>query len=159
MIVSGFAGIGKTKLSVDYPNMCKDLESSHFKWLSNSETTKTDEKSKGDKSRILNPEWPDNYVKAIKDANEKFNYVFISMDKEVRNKLDEENIRFFLAFPSKDCKEDYLQRYRSRGNMNTFISLIEKNWDSWIDDLYADSHSQIRLHKGEFLSDKLPKLS
>lgn len=60
MIVSAFAGVGKTTLAQMYKEDVIDLESGNFKWLENDGT----EASKGSR-RIQNPKYPINYLEAI----------------------------------------------------------------------------------------------
>ena len=73
IIISGFAGIGKTTISKKYKNRIIDLESSDFKWVYGDETTAnmSKESRKGVQNRVLIPEWPRNYMEAIIKATEK----------------------------------------------------------------------------------------
>ena len=67
MIISGFAGIGKTTFCKKFKNSI-DLESSDFHWIYEEDALNMDkEKRKGTTKKMLNPEWPENYVKAIQE--------------------------------------------------------------------------------------------
>lgn len=75
-IIAGFAGIGKTTLANKYKNVI-DLESSYYKWDNTGITNISIEKSKGMKNRIKNPNWPQNYYDAIKEASKKYDIVLV----------------------------------------------------------------------------------
>jgi len=155
LILSGFAGIGKTTLQQKYPNII-DLESSDFKWIySDQSLEETDkEKRKGTTQRTQNPLWPLNYVKAIVEASITHDIVLISQDLDMRNCLKENGIEYSVCFPTKDCKEEFIQRYRNRGNNEAFISLVNSNFETWIDALDKEQN-KILIQKGEYLEDTL----
>lgn len=156
MIISGFAGIGKTYFAKNNPDISIDLESSNFKWIFDGSIENVDtEGRKGLTNKTFNPEWPLNYIQAIKDANAKYDFVFISMDKDVREILKNENFRYFVAFPILECKEEYILRYKERKNGENFINLLETKYDEWINDLILSEPNQIRLHQGEFIWNKI----
>jgi hypothetical protein len=156
LIISGFAGIGKTTLQKKYPETIIDLESSDFKWIYSEESLEeTDkEKRKGTTKRTLNSEWPLNYVKAIVEASFKYDVVLISQDLDMRNCLRENGVEYAVCFPTKDCKEDFIKRYRDRGNNEAFISLVDSNFEAWIDALEKEEN-KILIQKGEYLEDTL----
>jgi len=66
IIISAFAGLGKTTLGNKYSNVI-DLESTNYHWIFDikERTTLNSEELKGIKQRQLNPEWPSNYIRAI----------------------------------------------------------------------------------------------
>ena len=151
-IICGFAGIGKTTVAKKYKNVI-DLESSDFKWIyENSNLTK--EQRKGTEERTPNPGWPENYVINIIQNSNTNNVVLTSLDKEVRDTLIKWGCKYYVAYPEKDCKESYIERYKKRGNNGNFIKTIEDNFDSWIDDLESEQN-KIVLHSGEYLEDAL----
>ena len=84
MIVSAFAGVGKTTLAKKYMKDVIDLESGNFKWIENGNT----EATKGDNKRTQNPRYPINYLEAIKEANSKYKVVLISQHEVIRKCLD-----------------------------------------------------------------------
>ncbi len=126
-IISAFPGIGKSF----YHNLNKtttlDSDSSNFSWTSilcrNNEVKK-----------IREPDFPNNYIEHIKENIGKYDFVFVSSHKEVRNALLENCLFFYLIYPSKSRKEEFLQRYKERGSDEKFIQLISNNWDNWIDE-------------------------
>lgn len=158
IVISGFPGIGKSTLSRKYANVL-DLESSDYKWIyDNPHIESLDKESrKGIKSRSVNPEWPNNYITAVLNNLRHYDSVLVSTGKEVREALARRRIEYIVAFPDKFDKHEYLNRYKSRGNNSDFISLIESNFENWIDELQNEK-SKICLASNEFLEDALIRL-
>lgn len=149
MIVSAFAGVGKTTLAQEYKDDVIDLESGNFKWLNNENT----ESSKGT-NRVQNPRYPINYLEAIKSANSKYKVVLVSQHEILRKCLDAVKLDYVLIYPDKSLKDEYIERYRARGNNDGFINLVSNKWDSWIHNLdNINNHNKIVLQSGQFLSD------
>ena len=152
-IISGFAGIGKSTLAKVACNIV-DLESSEYKWKYTIDTSEmTVEERKGITERVQDPEWPMNYIQAIKEESENYDYILLCMDKPVRDLLVKEGIEFALAFPSLDSKDEYIERLKNRGNNQAFINLITKNYDKWINDLMEEPQDKMIVRPGEFLAD------
>lgn len=149
MIVSAFAGVGKTTLAKKYKGDVIDLESGDFKWLNNDGT----EASKGSR-RGQNPNYPVNYLEAIKKANSQYKVVLISQHEIIRKCLDAVKLDYIIVYPNKNIKEEFIQRYKDRGNNEKFIQLISQEWNNWIDALDKDTtHKKIVLNAGQYLSD------
>lgn len=154
MIVSAFAGVGKTTLAQMYKEDVIDLESGNFKWLENDGT----EASKGSR-RIQNPKYPINYLEAIKKANSQYKVVLISQHDVIRKCLDAVKLDYIVVYPEISMKEEFIERYKARGNNDNFINLITSKWESWINDLNSiQNHQKIVLGKGQYLSDFAEKL-
>lgn len=84
IVISGFPGIGKSYM---YNNM-KDLkildsDSSKFSWVK-------DEEGKNTKER--NPDFPNNYIKHIKDNMDSSDIILVSSHKVVRDALKDNDI-------------------------------------------------------------------
>ena len=119
IVCSAFPGTGKSHYcyyDADYipAGFCCDSDSSKF-----------------DKS-----EFPQNYIEHINSNIGKYEYIFVSSHKEVRDSLLDNCIFFYLVFPSNKRKSEFIQRYRDRGNPESFIELIDTNWDNWINEMY-----------------------
>ena len=84
LIISGFGGVGKTFLAKKYKNVI-DLESSPYKYDYSTVNKKDYEKLKGTENRTLNPNYPQNYIQAIKEAAKKYDVVCVRFngDEEV----------------------------------------------------------------------------
>ena len=97
-----------------------DSDSSNFSWIVS------------DGVKIRNPEFPTNYINHIKENIGKYEFIFVSSHKEVRDALLDNNIFFYLIYPNMYDKDKFIQRYKERGSPESFIELVLKNWDSWI---------------------------
>jgi len=139
-IYCGFPGIGKTtfftKLKGEFPNITViDLDSSPF----------------------YGENYPNNYIQFMLLENIRLNdslMLLMSHDK-VREALHKTKIDFTLVYPDRSLKEEYMERYRKRGNSEFFLDLIENNWDDFIDSCEQDTATKIVLKSGEYLSDVL----
>lgn len=142
LIISGFPGIGKTYIAKEEPFVL-DSDSSKFSWL-----------AKG----VRNPEFPENYIRHIKNSIKvapPYYAILVSSHKVVRDALVAHGIKFTLVYPARGIKEEYIQRYKDRGNEGAFVKLLEKNWDSWMDELETqEGCTYIRLNTGQYLKDK-----
>lgn len=124
-IISAFPGVGKTTYHKNNPDTTLDSDSSSFSWI-------VDEH--GNKTR--NPHFPQNYIDHIKQNIGKYKYIFVSSHKEVRDALLDNCIFFYLVYPVNSRKEEFIQRYRDRGNDENFIKLVSTNWENWMDEFY-----------------------
>ena len=139
MLVAAFPGTGKSyycyngNWSQYVPNgFCTDSDSSTF-----------------DKANF-----PENYIEHIKQKiTEGYARVFISSHKDVRDVLVLNNLPFVLIYPSKELKQEYIERYKQRGNNEKFIQLVSDNWETWIDDCKAQVGCfHIELKSGQFVA-------
>ena len=91
-IIAGFAGIGKTTAALRYDNVI-DLESSHyfFQLPSNLELEEY-EKLKGDCNRVQNPNGMNDYINAIIQAKETYDYVLIALFPTLIEELNKRDI-------------------------------------------------------------------
>jgi len=123
--VSAFPGVGKTTYHINNPNTTLDSDSSGFSWIVN---------EGGEKVR--NSEFPQNYINHIKENIGKYKYIFVSSHKEVRDALLDDCIFFYLVYPGSDRKEEFIKRYRDRGNDENFIKLVDSKWNEWMWEYY-----------------------
>lgn len=135
-IISAFSGTGKTFLSnIKSDKIIYDLGCSRFNIY--------------DK-----PNFPQNYVKEIKNMIGKVDILLISTHKEVRDALLENNIDFTLVFPDEDLKEEYISRYKGRTTLQRVIDKVNENWDIWQFEMRTQPGcDKIILQSGQYLSD------
>ena len=119
-IISAFPGTGKSYYHKKYPETTLDSDSSLFSWIEK------------DGKKIRNPEFPENYIKHIKENIGKYEFIFVSSHKEIRDALLENCLFFYLVYPSFNDKRSYIERYEERGSDKNFIKLISDNWYDWI---------------------------
>lgn len=144
-VISGFPGVGKSYIFNTYAKekglVVADSDSSNFSWI-----------SKG----VRNPDFPNNYMAHIISLIGKVDVIMVSSHKEVREAMKEHNIDFMIVYPDKSLKEEYLKRYKDRGNDEGFIKMIESKWDEFIDDIENENTVvRIRLDSGEYLKHAL----
>ncbi len=128
-IICAFAGLGKTYLSQKYSNVI-DFDLQKFKYIYNENITNFEE-YKGLSNKIINKEWPQNYVKKLKEIMNKDKIILVPADEEVRQLLLLENISFVFVLPSFDSKDNLVERYKERGNSEKFIQRAIQNLIDW----------------------------
>lgn len=132
-VISGFPGVGKSS----YVKKNKDVQDS-------------------DSSKFDKAEFPQNYIQHIKKCIADGKTVLVSSHKDVRDALIKEKINFTLVYPDKSLKDEYLKRYTERGSPASFNTLLDKNWDEWIDQIESISSKYVtkkKLKVGQFLED------
>ena len=147
LIISGFPGVGKSYFKNNHSNnmVILDSDSSNFSWL------------EGTKER--NPDFPNNYIQHIKDNIGKADIIFISSHKAVRDALKHNNIFYYLVYPCRYIKDEYLQRYKERGNAPAFIEFIDENWEDFVKDIEKETFPKlILLRRGQHLKDAVALL-
>lgn len=140
-IYSCFPGTGKSYL-FNHPNdrIIFDSDSSLFSWSS---------------PGVRNPEFPKNYIDHIFESIGLADIVLVSSHQEVRDALNEADIEYEVVIPTINCKEEYLKRFKDRGNPDGFIQLISLNWDKWLSDIMNSDSTIHFLKQGQYLSDIL----
>ena len=122
-IISAFPGTGKSYFHRNNKTTTLDSDSSKFSWII------------ADEKIIRSPFFPNNYIKHVKENIGKYEYIFVSTHKEVIEALLDNCIFFYVIFPQELQKEQYMERYKNRGNDDDFIVLLNANWRNWLSDL------------------------
>lgn len=107
-----------------------------------------------DSSKFDKEFFPTNYIQHIKSTLDKLDDVIIlvSSHKDVREMLRSQGIDYVLAYPQRELKEEYIRRYKARGNAEGFIGMMESSWNDFIDSCEEDpTDTKIILGEGEFL--------
>lgn len=145
MIICGFPGVGKTTLKkyCDENGIeCHDSDSSQFP----------------------KDDFPANYIKHLKELSDKQNssgnvkgiLILASSHKEVREALLAEGLPFRIVVPHFSLKDEYVERYKKRGSSESFIKLIETNFETWIGEIASDARLDIiTLGRGQYLKDRM----
>lgn len=155
MIISGFPGIGKTKLESKYESVI-DLDGIYIFDLTHKQRNMNFEKLKGI-DKPFNKNWPFCYIEDIKGKVLEYNIVLICQEKQLLLELDKQNIDYIIVYPQKDCIDEYMQRYKKRGNSEEYINKKRKLFYSQIDYLRQNTKKHWILEKGEYLEDRLIK--
>lgn len=128
-IICSFFGTGKTYLNKHYTNFI-DLEAHYF----------------GDRNDL--------YIKAIKDASQVYGYnVLIACTKLIINMLQENHLEFIAVLPTKEQKEEYIQRYRERKTNPSSLKGLEENFEKTIDEVMECECPKVILKSGQYLKD------
>jgi hypothetical protein len=137
LLVAGFPGTGKTSYCY------RDADYMPQGFATDSDSSKFDKAN-----------FPQNYIEHIKQKIlEGYARVFISSHKDVRDALVLHNLPFVLIYPSKELKQEYIERYKQRGNNEKFIQLVSDNWENWIDDCKVQTGCfHIELKSGQFVA-------
>ena len=142
-IISAFPACGKTYVFENFKNkVILDSDSSKFSWVIVGE------------QKVRHPDFPQNYINHIRENIGKADYILVSTHENVRRALEEAGIDFYLVYPERSLKEEWIGRCFLRGSGEKFCQLIADNWDNWIDQLEEDSkrHKSIILRHVEHLS-------
>ena len=150
-IISAFPGCGKTTYYKEWSQYSKDnvwregkeeqvynnigepcgrkildSDSSLFSWIYD---------GLGNKSDTRNPDFPTNYINYIKNHMETEDIIFVSSHKVVREALEKENIPYYLIYPGKSLLNNFMYRFKERGNDEKFIEFQRTHWDEFIDEM------------------------
>lgn len=155
LVIPAFPGMGKTYFKSQHPKYTKqilDSDSSLFSW----EYLKD--------GRVRNPHFPDNYLNYIKymyddlktkpelsiDGLDKLakgvtGIIFTSTHEDVLKGLKEYGIPYISFIPKNILS--VLSRYAIRGDSAEFMSLITKNYDSFIESVRENSDMCIETNR------------
>lgn len=133
MIICGFPGVGKSSICRTIPNYV-DLESTPFK-----------------------KNW-ELYADVIEHMEKNHYNVFVSSHIQLRKELRKRKINYIFVVPEEDLKDVYIERYKNRGNSESFIKQISDNWNSYVRAM-DDKEIVYRLGADDFLLDALPRLN
>ena len=159
-IFSVFPACGKTWLynhQEDFDLKILDSDSSEFSWKI--EPIKDDQGNllRG-LQKVRNPDFPNNYIKYIKENIGKYDYIFVSSHASVREALDKEGIDFTIVYPTSSCKAEWVGRCFIREIQNEdgcSAKVMYDNWEQWIMECVKTgiNHKEIVLRSGDYLCD------
>ena len=133
MIISGFPGIGKSSMFAKYG---------------------AEKVSDSDSSNFPKEQFPTNYLNHIKRMTQDREFVLVSSHAEVRAGLVECGMEFTLVYPDQSLKDEYVQRYISRGSPEAFVQLMSDNWDKFLEECRGQTGcNHIVLQAGQYLTD------
>lgn len=153
-IYSVFPACGKTWLyehQEDYDLRILDSDSSNFNWVITYDNN-------GNRIKERNPDFPNNYIKHIKENLDKADVIFVSSHASVREALDKEGIDFAIVYPKRSCKAEWIGRCFIRdknGESGCGAEAMYNNWEQWIAECIETgfNHEEIVLDSKEHLSD------
>ncbi len=138
IVISAFPACGKSYCFNHYQDSLSmlDSDSSEFSWLKDAEGKNTKER---------NPDFPQNYIEHIKKNLGAVDVIFVSSHEVVRRALAQNNIKTLMVYPAVHLKDEWLRRFRARGNHESFIDFISSNWDQFIADIDNEDHGFIKM--------------
>lgn len=143
-IIAAFPGAGKTRFAsaVGGGLSVLDLDSGDY-------TLGYDENGR---ARDVN--FPSNYLSAIKEHIGSVDILLIGCQPEVLSALRKEEVQFTIAYPKRELKKEYEQRFKQRDDSSSFIGLLSTNWDMFLDFLENQKDCEhIVLGSNQFISD------
>lgn len=157
IVVAGFGAIGKTWLGEHYPNII-DMESGFYAHINEGFEQIDVEERKGTNYRPANPDWPENYFKAIVEARKHYDVVLTSMHWDLLKFYEDNNIPYYLAFPEQGSEQVLANRCYARGNNQAFTEKMIKNVKIWNEKLKEYHPIKIlTISKKEYLEEVLKK--
>lgn len=154
MIISAFSGAGKTHLASKYRGVI-DLESMNYHWIYPEELENLHpEAKKKNNNRKANPDWPDNYIRDILQYNAEEKLVLINGADWLVRYLRRRGYRCLNVYPDVSQKEEYLSRYRNRGNNEEYIRFWDLHFEEYIQKK-TKGEDDIVMKPGEYLEDVL----
>ena len=120
-IIWGFPGCGKSTIA-DGKRII-DADCMLFQYIG-----ATEQKLHGnvDMNVVDNPLYPDNYIEYVNEVNA--DIVFINCHLGLLDKF--KNVE--IVYPAKDMKEEFLERYRLRGDHSSFIQYMNETFDDML---------------------------
>lgn len=164
LLIMSYMGTGKTELENRYDNVI-DFDFQDYKYIYDESIRHLPlEQRKGSTNlRTENPNYPENFLTdAIKLLNEGkivvspfIDHVFKAYDgSNIASHV--ENLRIILVCPTRDNFDEYVERFKKRGNSDEFIARREKEFSSLVD-LFeqANNYERIIMKPGQYLSEAL----
>lgn len=105
--------------------------------------------------RTPNPDFPKNYIEAIKEALNNYDIVTATLSVKVALALEEEQIDYIVVYPTLDMEEEIIERCIRRGNNEEFIVRVRGWYKTNIDYFSKTDKPKIVVQKGQYLEDVL----
>lgn len=153
-VICAFTGLGKSTVGKKYNNIC-DLRVSKFMYDYSNIKEKDYEKMKGEKTRLPNKDWPNNYLSAIRAAINNYDIVLVPANEEIKELLPKNNINFLLILPSYDSRDKLINIMHKRGNNDNLIDVVIKRFDNWSRNQDDYNYPIVVLEKDKYLEDYL----
>ena len=158
LIIAAYAGVGKTTFCEKYPNDAIDVICMPFKYSNFYEVSKNlgeDEDIKAHEGLKVRANWYLYYYWVIKYllsyCLEK--HIVIPTIDIIMDFLERDHIPYTVVYPDISLKDEYENRYRERGNNQSFLDVFIDQWDYRIENLRNRDAKRIELKAGEYLSD------
>lgn len=160
VIISAWICAGKTYLTKKYSNTI-ELPSGDYKYiLTEQQKAVVNKESLKSTKRVINPAWPNNYYDAIfREAKNGAHDIVLIAPCMPFKEMRDYGINFMLAYPDPSCKDEYVERARSRGANEDFIKRIQTNIGIDFEEFLIQPNEKIVIQPGEYLEDALLRSS
>lgn len=149
-----FPGTGKSTVLQSIPDVL-DADSRLYQFIGATPRMLHDAAAQA--RTVPNPEYPDNYFNYIENASS--TYVLLNCHVSLLPRIPSENL--LLIYPDILLKDEYLRRYRDRGDNDSFISYMDESFADMIHAIESypcrklritDEHTYLTdILKGDFL--------
>ena len=112
-----------------------------------------------DSSIFPKDDFPANYIRHIEEKinDPSVDLILVSSHKTVRDALEKNNIPFVLVYPKRSLKDEYIKRFKFRGNPESFINLLDEYWDEWINEMSDQRNCErVVLDSNMYLTEIMP---
>lgn len=139
VLVCGFFGIGKSAVPKYRPDVkFYDLDAKAF---------------------VKQPGWEKIYVDCALALRKDYDIVAIKSSDKVMNLLNEMGIKYYLVYPNRFAKRDFMERAVKNGYTREWIEAFFSKWDKYLEEVEEeDSAHKVVLQSGEYLSDIVDRL-
>lgn len=164
LLIMAYMGTGKTECEKRYKNVI-DFDFQDYKYIYDESIRHLLlEQRKGSTNlRSENPDYPENFIEdALKYLNSGkivispfIEHVYRAYDSfEFKDKT--QNVKIILVCPTKDNFDEYVERFRNRGNNEEFIARRQAEFSSLVDLFNTSSqYEKIVIKPGQFLAEAL----
>lgn len=149
-----FPGTGKSTVPQSVPDVL-DADSRLYQFIGATPRMLHDAAAQA--RTVPNPEYPENYFNYIENTGSA--YVLLNCHISLLPRIPSESL--FLIYPDISLKDEYLRRYRTRGDNGSFISYMDESFADMIHAIEAypcrklritDEHTYLTdILKGDFL--------
>jgi hypothetical protein len=134
IVVSAFPGVGKIYLKKSSNLKIVDINSVEYKYISKI--------ANSFRFREPNVEYPSNLINKVREliaSKDAPDVIFVPSHAEVRAALNNAGIEYFIVYPNLRDKNEFIARYRERGNSEKFCMNMEHNWERFIDGIINET--------------------
>ena len=159
IMVLAYVGTGKTEMTKRY-NGVWNPSSDDYRYVWDKDIPL--EQRKSNPNRVENPDFPNNFIHAVSEnlgqnivvlvLSEKMFKIYES--KEFKDKM--KGTRKIIVCPSKESFGEYKEKFKARGNSETFIENRRKEFPAIIDIFEnAQGYEKICLQSGQYIDSAL----
>ena len=177
IIISAYTCCGKTYLYEHWKDKCNILDSDsskfHFEKRKRTEEELQAKKErwdaeghlmsgeshinhiKNDLITVINPEYPNNYIRHIKDNLGVADIILVPSYLPIRQAMDDARITYVTVYPNTLCMNEYIGRMVSRGDKESAIQFQYDYWHKFLYNISSEPHGKeiIWLKQNQYLSD------